>query len=57
MRVGHLACQRKWREASTVLLGFVMSPSQFSKITAALGSLLMSSTAPKDPPDLSDQNS
>lgn len=52
MRVGHLARQRKWREASTVLLGFMMSPSRFGKITAAIGSLLMSSTAPDDPSDL-----
>jgi pimeloyl-ACP methyl ester carboxylesterase len=52
MRVGHLARQRKWREANAVLLGFMMSPSRFSKITAALGALLMSSTAPDDPSDL-----
>ena len=52
MRVGHLADQRKWREASAVLLGFVMSPSRFGKITAAIGSRLMSYTAPDDPSDL-----
>jgi pimeloyl-ACP methyl ester carboxylesterase len=52
MRVGHLARQRKWREASTALLGFMMSPSRFGKITAAIGSLVLSSTAPDDPSDL-----
>ena len=52
MRVGHLARQRKWREASAALLGFMMSPSRFGKITAAIGSRLMASTAPDDPSDL-----
>jgi pimeloyl-ACP methyl ester carboxylesterase len=52
MRVGHLARQRKWREASAVLLGFMMHPGLFGKMTAAIGSLMMSLTAPDDPSDL-----
>lgn len=52
MRVGHLARQRKWREASALLLGFMMSPSRFGKVIAAIGALLMSFTAPDDPSDL-----
>jgi pimeloyl-ACP methyl ester carboxylesterase len=52
MRVGHLACQRQWRQASATLLGFMMAPSRFGRITATIGSLLMSSTAPDDPSDL-----
>jgi pimeloyl-ACP methyl ester carboxylesterase len=52
MRVGYLARQRKWREASTVLLGFAMSPSRFGRIIAAIASLMMSLTAPDDPSDL-----
>ena len=52
MRVGHLARQRKWREASAVLFGFAMSPNRFGKIAAAIGSLVMAASAPKDPSDL-----
>ena len=52
LRVGRLARQRKWREASAALLGFVMPPSPFGRITAATGSRLMSLTAPDDPSDL-----
>jgi len=52
MRIGHLARQRKWREACAVLLGFVISRNRFGKIAVSLGSLLMSSTAPNDPSDL-----
>lgn len=51
-RVGYLAGQRKWREASAVLLGFMMPPGRFGRLTAALGSFLMSLTAPDDPSDL-----
>lgn len=52
IRVGDLASQRKWREASAVLLGFMFSRNRFGKIAVLLGSLLMSSTAPNDPSDL-----
>jgi pimeloyl-ACP methyl ester carboxylesterase len=52
MRVGRLARQRKWREASSALLGFTLPPSPFGAITAAIASLMMSLTAPDDPSDL-----
>ncbi len=52
LRVGHLACQGKWREAYSELLGFVLSRSRFGKITAAIGSLLMSLIAPDESSDL-----
>lgn len=52
MRIGHLARQRKWREACAVLLGFIIPRNMFGKIAVLLGSLLMSSTAPNDPSDL-----
>lgn len=52
MRIGHLARQRKWREASTVLLDFILHRNRFGKIAVLLGSLLMSFTAPNDPSDL-----
>jgi pimeloyl-ACP methyl ester carboxylesterase len=52
MRVGHLARQGKWRAASAALLGFMMRPGLFGKMTAAIGSLMMALTAPDDPSDL-----
>lgn len=52
MRTGQLAGQGKWREASAVLLSFVLSTNRFGKIMAAMGSVLMSSTAPDDASDL-----
>ena len=52
MRVGHLARQRKWREATAALFGFAMSPSRFGTIAAAIASLMMSLAAPNDPSDL-----
>ena len=52
MRVGLLARQRKWREASAVLFGFMLQRNRFGKIAIMLGSLLMSLTAPNDPSDL-----
>lgn len=52
IRVGHLAGQRKWREASAVLLDFMFSRNMFGKIAVLLGSLMMYFTAPNDPSDL-----
>jgi pimeloyl-ACP methyl ester carboxylesterase len=52
IRVGDLAHQRKWREASAVLLDFILQRNRFGKIAVMLGSLLMSLTAPNDPSDL-----
>lgn len=52
IRVGDLARQRKWREASAVLFGFMLQRNRFGKIAVMLGSLLMSLTAPNDPSDL-----
>jgi pimeloyl-ACP methyl ester carboxylesterase len=52
LRLGHLAGQGKWREASALLLSFVTPPTRFGRITAAIGGLLMAAMAPKDPSDL-----
>ena len=52
LRVGHLARQRRWREANAALLGFVMSSGRWGRFEAALGSLLVSLAAPEDPSDL-----
>ena len=52
MHVGHLAHQGKWKAASAALLGFVVRPGLFGKMTTEIGSLMMALTAPDDPSDL-----
>ena len=52
MHVGRLARQGRWRAASAALLGFMMRPGLFGKMTTAIGSLMMALTAPDDPSDL-----
>ena len=52
LHIGRLARQEKWREASAALIGFIMPPGWFGRIATALGSLLMSLSAPKGPSDL-----
>ena len=52
MRMGRLAAQGKWREASKVLMDFALAPSRFGGIIAAIASLMLAATAPDDPSDL-----
>jgi pimeloyl-ACP methyl ester carboxylesterase len=52
MRVGRLATQGRWREASKVLMDFALAPNPFSGIIAAIASLMLAATAPDDASDL-----
>ena len=52
MRVGHLASQGKWREASKVLMDFALAPNRFGRIIAAIAALMQAAAVPDDPSDL-----
>lgn len=52
LKVGELARQGKWREASAVLLRLIVHPGPAAPLIVSLGSSVMSLSAPKDPSDL-----
>ena len=52
MAVGHLASQRRWREAWSTLLGFTLPPGPLAGPQTWLAALIMSLGTPKDPTDL-----
>ena len=52
LRVGHLASQGRWRDASKVLMDFALAPVRFSGVISMIASLMFAATAPEDPSDL-----
>jgi pimeloyl-ACP methyl ester carboxylesterase len=52
LKVGELARQGKWREASAVLLRLIVHPGPAAPLIVTLGSSVMSLSAPRDPSDL-----
>jgi pimeloyl-ACP methyl ester carboxylesterase len=52
MEVARLASQRRWREAWTTLLRFMLPPSPLTGAQVALASFLLSLRPPADPSDL-----
>ena len=52
LAIARLAEGRRWREASALMLGFIVPAGPFGRVLVWLGSALMALSAPKDPSDL-----